>query len=79
MPVTKHDRPVYNLTCDGCDYVADEDGDGVMRFESIEGARQWAYAEGWSDSGRWPNPEMHCPACVAKSEPDEPPTTFPAA
>lgn len=68
MPVAKHDRPVYNLTCDTCDYVADEDGDGILRFDSIEGARCWAADEGWDDNSHWPNPKMTCPACVAKAE-----------
>lgn len=67
MSITKHDRPVYNLTCDECDYVCDEDDGGILRFDSIEGARMWASDSGWGDNQHWPNPRMTCPACEGKA------------
>lgn len=71
MPIAQVDHPVYNLCCNACGRTADEGGDGVLYFHSIEAARRWAYDEGWDDNCHWPDPVLRCPACIAKDEPAE--------
>lgn len=49
MSITLHTEPVYNLTCNQCEWAAEVEGDGhLWRFDSEALARDWADANGWT-------------------------------
>lgn len=64
MPITLHDKPLYTLACDTCDYVADEDDEGTQLFDSPADARTWGQAAGWRTL---PDSPVLCPACAEEA------------
>lgn len=66
MAITRHNRPVFNLTCDTCGQTADHDGMPI-RFDSRDSAANYAHDFGWD--GPWclnPGEPAHCPDCAAR-------------
>jgi hypothetical protein len=42
LTIEQLDSPCLTLRCQGCDYLLDEDDEGVIHFESIEQAHEYA-------------------------------------
>lgn len=42
LTIEQLDTPCITLTCQGCGYVIDEDDEGVVHFESIKEAHEYA-------------------------------------
>jgi hypothetical protein len=45
MPITLHDQPSYELTCDRCGAPAEHDDGTVVLFDTKATTRAWASAE----------------------------------
>lgn len=71
MPITRHDKPVYNLTCDICGTVAEHEG-MICRFDSREGAASYADDFDWRGPSCLNDGEPTlCPDCAAKADEQE--------
>lgn len=66
VEATRLDTPCHTITCagDGCDYVLDQDGEGVYHHASQAEAEMTAREHGWERTTQG----LICPACVEERD-----------
>lgn len=78
MGIVRIPLPRFQLSCDWCGQVADQQGDGTLHFISIEFAVDWAAGNGWLVPSPVQLDGFTCPGCRVDEDefvPERPRTT----